>query len=56
MAARTEGLILCHTYAGKAFAGMVDLIRKGVLTKEDTVVFFHTGGGVANFAHPELFQ
>lgn len=56
MTARTEGLILCHTYAGKAFAGMVDLIRKGVLTKEDTVVFFHTGGGVANFAHPELFQ
>ena len=56
MAARTEGLILCHTYAGKAFAGMVDLVRKGVLTREDTVVFFHTGGGVANFAHPELFR
>lgn len=29
MAAELEGLILCHTYAGKAFAGMVDLIRSG---------------------------
>lgn len=55
MAAELEGLILCHTYAGKAFAGMVDLIRRGVLTREHTVVFLHTGGGVANFAHPELF-
>ena len=50
MAAELEGLILCHTYAGKAFAGMVDLIRRGVLTREHTVVFLHTGGGVANFA------
>ena len=55
MAAELEGLILCHTYAGKAFAGMVDLIRRGVLTRDHTVVFIHTGGGVGNFAHPELF-
>ena len=55
MAAELEGLILCHPYAGKAFAGMVDLIRRGVLTRDHTVVFIHTGGGVGNFAHPELF-
>lgn len=55
IAAETEGLILCHTYAGKAFAGMIDLIRRGVLTRSDTVVFLHTGGGVGNFAHSELF-
>lgn len=55
IAAETEGLILCHTYAGKAFAGMVDMVRQGKLTAKDTVVFIHTGGGVANFSHPELF-
>lgn len=55
MAAEQEGLVLCHTYAGKAFAGMIDLVRRGVLTREHTVVFLHTGGGVGNFAHPELF-
>lgn len=55
IAAETEGLILCHTYAGKAFAGMIDLIRKGILTQEHTVIFLHTGGGIANFAHAELF-
>lgn len=56
LAAQLEGLILCHTYAGKALAGLIDLVRKGVLTCRDTVVFFHTGGGVANFSHAELFQ
>ena len=35
--------------------GLVDLIRRGVLTRDHTVVFIHTGGGVGNFAHPELF-
>ena len=56
IAAEKEGLILCHTYAGKAFGGMIDLIRKGFLTRNHTVVFLHTGGGVANFSHAELFD
>ncbi|MDY4192535.1 MAG: D-cysteine desulfhydrase family protein [Oscillospiraceae bacterium] len=55
LAARLEGLILCHTYAGKALGGLIDLIRRGELTSRDTAVFVHTGGGVANFAHTELF-
>lgn len=56
IAAELEGLILCHTYAGKAMAGLIALSRIGYLTSKDTVIFIHTGGGVANFAFPERFQ
>lgn len=35
---------------------MVDLIRRGVLTRDHTVVFIHTGGGVGNFATPNCFD
>lgn len=56
IAAELEGIILCHTYAGKAMAGLINLSRSGYFTKRDTVVFIHTGGGVANFAFPERFH
>lgn len=55
LAARLEGLIMCHTYAGKALSGLIDMIRKGEITKSDTVVFVHTGGGTADFEHPEMY-
>ena len=55
LAARLEGLILCHTYAGKALSGLIGMIRAGELTKADTVIFVHTGGGTADFEHPELY-
>ena len=55
LAARLEGLILCHTYAGKALSGLIGMIRSGELTKDDTVIFVHTGGGTADFEHPELY-
>lgn len=49
--ARTEGVLLDPVYTGKAMAGLVGLIRQGRLGRDDTVVFWHTGGQPALFAH-----
>ncbi len=48
--ARYEGLLLDPVYSGRAAAGMIDLIRKGYLKKDETVLFWHTGGQTALFA------
>jgi len=44
LVARTEGVLLDPIYTGKGMAGLIDLIRKGVFTKDDEVGFWHTGG------------
>ena len=44
LAARTDAIFLDPTYTGKALSGLIGEIRKGRLTKDDTVVFVHTGG------------
>jgi len=46
-----EGLLLDPVYTGRAAAGMIDLIRQGFFKKDDTVLFWHTGGQPALFAH-----
>ncbi|MFH1908096.1 MAG: D-cysteine desulfhydrase family protein [Chloroflexota bacterium] len=48
--ARTEGLLIDPVYTGRAAAGMIDLIRKGFFKKDETVLFWHTGGTTALFA------
>lgn len=50
MFARYEGLLLDPVYTGRAAAGVIDLIRKGYFTKNETVLFWHTGGQPALFA------
>ena len=55
--ARREGVVLDPVYAGRAFGALVDLIRKGVFQRDETVLFWHTGGAPALFAYAkELFQ
>ncbi len=49
--ARTEGILLDPVYTGRAAAGMIDLIRRGVIRKEETVLFWHTGGIPALWAY-----
>ena len=49
--ARSEGIVLDPVYAGRAFGALVDLIRKGVFKRGETVLFWHTGGAPALFAH-----
>lgn len=48
--AKYEGLLLDPVYTGRAAAGMIDLIRKGFFRKDETILFWHTGGQPALFA------
>ncbi len=48
--ARQEGILLDPVYTGRAFAGLVDLIDRGVFTKGQRVLFWHTGGAASLFA------
>jgi 1-aminocyclopropane-1-carboxylate deaminase/D-cysteine desulfhydrase-like pyridoxal-dependent ACC family enzyme len=48
--AKHEGILLDPVYTGRAAAGMIDLIRKGLIKKDETVLFWHTGGQPALFA------
>jgi len=49
--AKTEGIFLDPVYTGKAMAGLIDFIRKGLIGKDETIVFLHTGGLPAIFAY-----
>lgn len=48
--ARTEGILLDPVYTGKAFFGLLDLIKKGRLGSDEPIIFWHTGGLPALFA------
>jgi L-cysteate sulfo-lyase len=54
LAARTAGLILDPIYTGKALAGLKGLMERGEIGTEEEVLFWHTGGGPALFARPEV--
>jgi D-cysteine desulfhydrase len=49
--AQCEGIFLDPVYTGRAFGAFVDLIRKGVFKRGETVLFWHTGGAPALFAY-----
>lgn len=36
-------------------SGLIDLIEKGIIGKEEKILFIHTGGTPGLFAHPEFF-
>jgi len=42
--ARREAIILDPCYTGKAFAGLLSMIREGKIDKGETIIFLHTGG------------
>jgi D-cysteine desulfhydrase len=48
--AANEGILLDPVYTGRAAAGMIDLIRRGVFQRNESVLFWHTGGQPALFA------
>ena len=48
--AKSEGVLLDPVYTGRAAGGMIDLIRRGLFKKGQTVLFWHTGGSPALFA------
>jgi 1-aminocyclopropane-1-carboxylate deaminase/D-cysteine desulfhydrase-like pyridoxal-dependent ACC family enzyme len=48
--ARIEGILLDPVYTGKAFGGLLDLLKAGRLGREEAIIFLHTGGLPALFA------
>ncbi|MHB1457387.1 MAG: D-cysteine desulfhydrase family protein [Armatimonadota bacterium] len=56
LTAQTEGILLDPVYTGKAMAGLIDLARKGEIGSDRPVLFWHTGGATALFAHAPLFR
>jgi len=47
MMAQIEGILLDPVYTGRAFGGLIDLIRWGAFTRGQRVLFWHTGGTAA---------
>jgi len=53
--ARKEAILLDPVYSGKAFAGLIGLIKNKKFTKDDNVLFIHTGGAVSLSAYEWAF-
>lgn len=54
--ANHEAVLLDPVYSGKAGAGLIDLVRKGVFAKNSNVLFLHTGGSPALYAYLDTFR
>ncbi len=48
--ARMEGILLDPVYTGKAWSGMLRLLKEGCFGSQGDIVFVHTGGAAALFA------
>jgi len=48
--ASMEGILLDPVYTGRAAAGLIDLVRKGVFRKSESLLFWNTGGQPSLFA------
>ena len=53
--ARSEGIITDPVYTGKALACLMADVRNGLYSKDEAIVFLHTGGTPANFAYVNAF-
>lgn len=56
MFSQLESILLDPVYSGKGAAGLIDLIRKGHFSKNDRIVFLHTGGSAALFGYTQAFD
>jgi L-cysteate sulfo-lyase len=50
---RSEALLLDPVYTGRAMAGLLDLVGKGVFHSGQTILFWHTGGTSALFEYAQ---
>ncbi|WP_425264771.1 1-aminocyclopropane-1-carboxylate deaminase [Streptomyces incarnatus] len=55
LAARTEGMVTDPVYEGKSMAGLVDLVGRGEIGADSTVLYAHLGGQPALNAYSALF-
>lgn len=54
--ASTEGVLLDPVYSGKAFAGLLAMIRRGAFAEDDDIIFLHTGGTPALGVYTSAFE
>jgi len=52
--ARTEGILLDPVYTGKIMAGLIGMVRQGVIGTHENVLFLHTGGAPSLFAYEDV--
>jgi 1-aminocyclopropane-1-carboxylate deaminase len=55
LAGRLEGMITDPVYEGKSMAGLVDLVSRGEIERDSTVLYAHLGGQPALSAYAALF-
>ena len=53
LVAGQEGILLDPVYTGRAMAGLIHMIEQGEFGKDDTVLFWHTGGAPALFSYAD---
>ncbi len=56
LAARTDGMITDPVYEGKSMAGMIDLVARGEIARDSTVLYAHLGGQPAINGYSALFS
>ena len=56
LAARTEGMITDPVYEGKSMAALIDLVTRGEIPKDSTVLYAHLGGQPALNGYSALFS
>lgn len=44
-----EGIFLDEVYSGKAAAGLLDYLNKGMISESENILFIHTGGNIQLF-------
>ncbi|CAM02059.1 1-aminocyclopropane-1-carboxylate deaminase [Saccharopolyspora erythraea NRRL 2338] len=55
LAARTEGMVTDPVYEGKSMAGLIDLVTRGEIAEDTTVLYAHLGGQPALNGYSALF-
>jgi len=53
--AQYEGILLGPVYTARAMGGLLDLVQKGIFIKNQTILFWHTGGTPELFAWADRF-
>ena len=53
--AKKEAILLDPVYSGKGFAGLIGLIKNKKFTRDDNVLFIHTGGAISLSAYEWAF-
>ena len=56
VAARTEGMVTDPVYEGKSMAALIDLVRRGEIGRDSTVLYAHLGGQPALNAYSALVR